>query len=335
MLLVFIILRYRRRRRRDSRGAYDGRYGDSRKEERPGSSGSYNSMANVASRDVKDRAAIMSPDSETTKVGGLSRANTVVDRSSAGRGGGGGDQWELLSQPSGNPLPKLGITRKPAGEALTANYAVSTAAERKPLKLAEPPPAKKKGLLAGAVGGGGNNGNNGNNNKNNNNNNNNNTKVIDDDINNKPGSGGATTGGTTWSVFPKVDPDPKGVLAAAAQREVRRGSGPQSAANLQKWLQTAVEVSPFGPLDSKSGGPGAPGVGAGADGGNNNTNNNETRKGAPPPNRMSEAKWPLQEGQEPGLAYAETPTVSTAAVARSVSLKGVGVGLPGKPRKVN
>lgn len=333
MLLVFIILRYRRRRRRDGQDGYDGRYGNNRNEERPGSSGSYNSMANVASRDVKDRAVIMSPDSETTKVGGLSRANTVVERSSAGRGG--GDQWELLSQPSGNPLPKLGITRKPAGEALTANYAVSTAAERKPLKLAEPPPAKKKGLLAGAGGGGGGGGNNDNkgNNKTNNNNNNS-TKIIDDDMNNKPGSGGATTGGTTWSVFPKVDPDPKGVLTAAAQREVRRGSGPQSAANLQKWLQTAVEVSPFGPLDSKSGGPGAPGVGAGIDGGNNN-NNNEMRKGALPPNRMTEVKWPLQEGQEPGLAYAETPTVSTAAVARSVSLKGVGVGLPGKPRKVN
>lgn len=362
MLLVFIILRYRRRRRRDSRVPYDGRYGNDRGggKERPGSSGSYNSMANVgAGRDVKDRDLILSPDSGTTKVGGLSRANTVVGGgSSSGRGGGGGgDQWELLSQPSGNPLPKLGVTRRPAGEALTANYAVSAAAERKPLKLAEPPPAKKKGLLAGAgagagVGGGGNN----DNNNNNNNNNNNSTKAVDDDDNmnnnnnnNKPGSsGGATTGGTTWSVFPKVDPDPKGVLAAAAQREVtRRGSGQQSAANLQKWLQTAVEVSPFGPLDSKSGGPAgavpAPAAatatttvggvgGGGAEGGGGSGGGSETRKGAPPPNRMSEVKWPLQGGQEPGLAYAETPTVSTAAVARSVSLKGVG--LPGKPRKV-
>lgn len=311
---MFIILRYRRKRRRDGDGENYGAYGGGK--ERPGTRGSYNSMAEEGNRDVKERpsATMMSPDSGTTKVGGLTRTNTLASPQR-------GDAWELLSQPTadlpppkGGALSKLGVVRKPAGEAFTTNYAVTQDAERKPLKLAEPPPAKKKGLPGGGPGGGGGN---------------------DDDYgdNNKPSSGGASTGGTTWSVFPKVDPDPKGVLAAAAQREVRPGST-QQAASLQKWLQTAVTVSPFGPLDSRTGPPGARA---------NNAPGSTTTKGAPPPSRMSEVKWPLQGGvlqgegeQEParevGLAYAETPTVSTAAVARSVSMKGIG--LPGKARKI-
>lgn len=304
MLLVFIILRYRRRRRRERDGENYGAYGE---KERPGTRGSYNSMAGVGNTDVKERPSVMmSPDSGTTKVGGLSRTNTMA---SAQRG----DAWELLSQPTAEPLPKLGILRKPTGEALTTNYAVSKEAERKPLKLAEPPPAKKKGLPGGGTGGGGSSG------------------GYDDDAN-KLGSGEASTGGTTWSVFPKVDPDPKGLLVAAAQREVRPGST-QQAASLQKWLQSAVTVSPFGPLDSRTG-PGAGTASATAA-------PPITTKGAPPPNRISEVKWPLQEGQgqgqgqDAGLAYAETPTVGTAALARSVSVKGMkGMGLPGKPRKL-
>lgn len=341
MLLVFIILRYRRKKQRGGDGEDYGAYGGGGAKERPGTSRSYNSMAEDAGgRDVKARPSdMMSPDSGTTKVGGLTRTNTLASTQPQG------DAWELLSQPTPeDPLPKLGVVREPAGEALTTNYAVTKEVDRKPLKLAEPPLAKKKSFpSAGGAGGGDNNDNNADNYYNNNINNNN----INNN-NNKPGSSGAGTGGTTWSVFPKVDPDPKGLLAAAAQREVRPGST-QQAASLQKWLQSAVTVSPFGPLDSKTGP-------AGRSGPNANANANasvvaaesRTAKGAPPPSRMSEIRWPLPGGQGPrpqqqqqqqqlqtqevGLAYAETPTVSTAAIARSVSMKGIG--LPGKARKI-
>lgn len=315
VFLVYIILRYRRKKRRD-RDNY-GDYGG----DRPGTRGSYNSMADGGARDLKERpSAMLSP--STTRVGGLTRTNTLASAQNNKNTTNNNNNWEVISQPpTADPLPKLGVVRRPTGEALSTNYATSKAAERKPLKLAEPPPARKKGGAAarGAAGDG------------------------NDDYD-KPGSGGASTGGTTWSVFPKVDPDPKGVLAAAAQRELRPGST-QQAASLQKWLSTAVTVSPFGPLDSDSGPSQRPSNGNNNTGNNinNNSNNNVTSKGAAAPGRMSEVKWPLQGGQDEvgGLAYAETPTVSTAAVARSVSVKsgratgvGMGMGLPGKARKI-
>lgn len=285
ILLVFIILRYKRNKRRsrnrnddDNSGGY---YGDEKqrprtRDQRPAS---YNSMVGAA-RDVKDL-----PRSPSTNTDfGLGTGTTRV-------GSPPGQQQQQQA-----PLPKLGILRKATGASNTTNRgggeALSTdylrradSTDRKPvmtaMKLSEPPPAKQKKAM------------------------------TSNNANTNDGSGAAVL-----RVFPKVDPDPKGLLSVPQQQQqgAPRPGSEQQAENLQKWLSTAT-VSPFGPLDDTAG----PKVGPG-------------------PSRLAQSSsssvWPLQE---PMTAYLETPTVETATVARSMSgskgnVKGV-MGLPANPRR--
>lgn len=204
----------------------------------------------------------------------------------------------------GERLSKLGITRRPTGEALTTDYVQRAGSVRKPVvTLADPPaPAKKKKAEDG-----------------------------------EDGSTSKTTATTpTWSVFPKIDPEPKGTLQLKTVREESPTQRPPSSGGttLQAWLRTAA-TSPFATATSSKGAPGPKRISK----------------------RMSEIKWPLQgNSASNGLGRSATDASSrysqatvaeggdipvvmvrdnpAAAGSPRVVAGGRGPGLPGSVKKV-
>lgn len=267
LIIILLVLRYRRKKRRereaqaeDARGKMNDDGGS-----RPGTSGSYNSMT-AAPRDLKDQALMTGSTAvaaaperfQNVRIVDVSRngSKNSATRVGAGGGGGGGTAAATTtttikggaarSKPEsflGERLSRLGITRRPTGEAFTTDYVQRADSVRKPvITLADPPAAAKK-----------------------------------DQQQQDYGASSKTT--PTFSVFPKIDPDPKGTMLKTVREESRP---PSSGAALQAWLQTA-EISPFGPLEpppAKT---------------SDNNNNEPTSKGAPGPARLTEVKWPLQD----------------------------------------
>lgn len=224
-------------------------------------------MAN-APRDVKDQALMTGSTAVATaperyqsvRIVDVSRngSKNASARGGTGGGGGGGSKAPRSKPESflGERLSRLGITRRPTGEALTTDYVQHADNTRKPvMTLADPPAAKER--------------------------------KAEKEQDNK------TT--PTFSVFPKIDPDPKGTLLKTVREESRP---PSTGATLQAWLQTA-EISPFGPLEAPPAKQSsAPLV----------NNNDPTSKGAPEPARLAEVKWPLQDG---GSGVRRSPTDAT------------------------
>lgn len=313
IVIVLIVLRYRRKKKdrrerelqRDRAGSggsgrYYGanKYGRNRPE-------SYNSMAdNVARRPEKEK-----------NIPAFSPPSPAINNNSREH----------------NQHPARGMesnTLEPAGEAITVNYARNIKAkDRKPVKLSDPPPAKPKKSIA-------------------------NEDLVsdlsdDDDDNNNNDDGNNTGDSGKFNLFPKVDPSPKLPLrsprtprrAAAAgapqqpqQQTDRPNSNLQTPVNLQKWLQNAASVSPFGPLD----------------GGKSQAK--KPAGGLPGNVRLSDVKWPLQDSgptrsdSNGGMAVQSVVgSVSGPAVIRNneaaktvgtrPSIK-VGMGLPGPMRKL-
>lgn len=296
------------------RGGGGGYYGGGDK--RPES---YNSMADSMAMfggGVQEKKLpLMSPESDTTKVGGLSRMGTTTSRVMEGNNGNNDGRYNKQQNNTTTTGPS-----EPTGKAITVNYARNVKqSDWKPIKLSDPPPAKpKKAKLSVPITAAANN----------------NDNIVsdddDDERSNNPGDSGK------WNLFPKVDPSPKrasrsllnpfaGKQASAAaakaatttqdaQKQVagRPNSSLQTPVNLQKWLQTATTVSPFGPLDNNDSSsnnqrPQAanPPAGGGREGG----------RGLPASVRLSEVKWPLQD--------------STSGPVRSESNGGMAAGTRG------
>lgn len=321
VLVVILILRYRRKRRNDNRnrerewnrGMTAGgveKFSGRRPE-------SYNSMeANMTRGDVTEKEPPMfSPESDTTKVGGVSRIGTSTSRMAEGYGG--GDNNGYNSQ--GTRGEGGDIARKPTGEAITVNYARSIKySDRKPVKLSDPPPAKPKKSSTTTA------------------------NISSEDEDNNVNENNTTPGDSgKWNLFPKVDPSPKRSSrslvnpfgrqqqptpravttttdAAQTQQPGAEAPGrPPTVVNLQAWLQTA-SVSPFGPLgdENNTNGPSAAvngGRGAGA--------------GLPARVRLSEVKWPLQDsGNGPTRSDSTSTVAGGAAGGTSFSTRMVGTG---------
>lgn len=277
---MILFLRYRRKRRDRDDGAGDNR---------PRTAGSYNSMEDRVYEDKKDMPTL-SAGTETTKFGILTPDyhSSRYDGPGVALGDPGGGK-SSIEKPRAQPLTRLGLSRQPSGEAISTNYVrTSSLKNRKPVLISDPPPARPKTPQEGG-----------------------NKK---DNAKDGSGSSGTVNGG--WSIFPKADPDPKGLTATTAQPPL-----PSAAANLQNWLSAAA-VSPFGPLDSKSG----PGVASGP---------SATVKGAPAPKRLTATKWPLQddnpkEGTDPSAygtsgAKPDIAVVKQNAAEKSVEVKGTGL----------
>lgn len=306
-------------------GYYGGEKSNERRRE------SYNSMANTVARgDIKEKEPpMLSPESDTTKVGGMSGIGAAMSRATRGNSDDGGYNRSATAE--------KGIAQsKSAGEAITVNYARSVKKkDRKPvIKLSDPPPAKpKKTATATAPAA------------------DLNTVSDDDDDDKTPGDSGK------WNLFPKVDPSPKrasrplltnpfakqapkaaATTAASAQPQQppaaatsatnRTNSNSQGPVSLQKWLQTAA-VSPFGPLTTDPPQP------------------QRTGRGLPGSVRLSEVKWPLQDDGLPtrsdsngggvgGERMAEQVVIVKSNEAAKVVPRPsmVGVGLPGPARKL-
>lgn len=347
VLVVFIVLRYRRKRqdRRDrdrerdrdrgmSTGGSGGGGGYYGGEKRPNS---YNSMADTMARgNIREKELTMfSPESETTKVGGLS-SRTMTESNNGNNIGGYNTQANNMTGARG---PTTTTSEQlAAGEAITTNYARNVKAkERKPLKLSDPPPAKPKKAAKPKP----------------------TTPAVSsddegDDDKTPPSDSGK------WNLFPKIDPSPRrasrplqnpfakqtaaaagGAKAMTTDTLQRPNSSLSTPLNLQKWLERATAVSPFGPLDN-----------------NNNNNNNSSSSRQRPPSktgglpgsvRLSEVKWPLQDsgpmrsesnggmttttttGSSGGSGQA-VPVVKNNEAARTVPKPSMG--LPGPMRKL-
>lgn len=272
LIIILCVLRYRRKKRREREGQAEDARGKMNDDDgsRPGTSGSYNSMT-AAPRDLKDQALMTGSTAvaaaperfQSVRIVDVSRNGSKNSATRVGAGGGGGGAAAAAaatttttikggaarSKPEsflGERLSRLGITRRPTGEAFTTDYVQRADSVRKPvITLADPPAAAKK------------------------------------DQQQDYGASSKTT--PTFSVFPKIDPDPKGTMLKTVREESRP---PSSGAALQAWLQTA-EISPFGPLEPPPA--------------KTSDNNNEpTSKGAPGPARLTEVKWPLQDRSSAG-----------------------------------
>lgn len=283
LLIILCVLRYRRKKRREREGqAEDARGKLDNDGSRPGTSGSYNSMT-AGTRDLKDQALMTGSTAvaaaperfQSVRIVDVSRNGSKNSSTRVGAGGGGTAAATAAtttttikggtarSKPEsflGERLSRLGITRRPTGEAFTTDYVQRADSVRKPvINLADPPAAAAK---------------------------------KDQQQQQDYGASSKTT--PTFSVFPKIDPDPKGTMLKTVREESRP---PSSGAALQAWLQTA-EISPFGPLEPP---PAKTSGGGGATDMTNNTNYNEsTSKGAPGPARLTEVKWPLQDSSSNG-----------------------------------
>lgn len=361
ILVVLLVLRYRRKKRNNRDQYRDGDRSTSAASGRSGGGGyygggekrpeSYNSMADsmvMFGDGVQEKKVpLMSPESDTTKVGGLSRMGTTTSRAMEGNNGNSEGRY---NKQQNNTTASTGPS-EPTGEAITVNYVRNVKqSDRKPIKLSDPPPAKpKKAKMSApttaAV-----------------NNNNIVSDDEDDERDNPPGDSGK------WNLFPKVDPSPKRVSRShlnpfagkqassaaakaattttkdAQQQQVagRPNSSLQTPLNLQKWLQTATTMSPFGPLDN-----------------NDKSSNNDQRaqaanptagggRGRLPANvRLSEVKWPLQDNGTSGPTRSESNGGMTAGtrggdsgqvvVRNNNAAKTVPkpvVGLPGPVRKL-
>lgn len=204
-------------------------------------------------------------------------------KNSAARGGGGGTAPR--SKPEsflGERLSRLGITRRPTGEALTTDYVQPADSVRKPvMTLADPPPGKERK----------------------------NGKEQQD-----LGAGSKTT--PTFSVFPKIDPDPKGTMLKTVREESSRP--PSTGATLQAWLQTA-EISPFGPLE--------PPPAKQQQQQQSSKDDEQTSKGAPGPARLTEVKWPLQDGSPDGGDASDRFSLATSTAAPAVERGNIPVAL--------
>lgn len=257
---------------------------------RPGTSGSYNSMTGAA-RDTKDPPPMTGTTAVTT---GPERFQSVriVDVSRNGSKNSATNAAGARSKPEsflGERLSKLGITRRPAGEALTTNYVQHAGSGRKPVvTLADPPPplplpskqAKRE---------------------------------------QEPGASSKTITTPTFSVFPKVDPDPKGThMLKTVREEDQQRPTSSGAATLQAWLQTAT-ISPFGPLEPP---PAKPSAVAAVDKNNNNNSNAPMSKGAPGPKRLSEVKWPLQESSTSGGGLGRSATDASSRYSQATVTEG-------------
>lgn len=283
LIIILCVLRYRRKKRRereaqaeDARGKMNDDGGS-----RPGTSGSYNSMT-AAPRDLKDQALMTGSTAvaaaperfQSVRIVDVSRNGSKNSATRVGAGGGGGVAVATTtttikgggarSKPEsflGERLSRLGITRRPTGEAFTTDYIQRADSVRKPvITLADPPAAAKK-----------------------------------DQQQQQQDYGASNKTTPTFSVFPKIDPDPKGTMLKTVREESRP---PSSGAALQAWLQTA-EISPFGPLEPPP-----------AKTSDSNNNNEPTSKGAPGPARLTEVKWPLQDSSGSGVKRSATDASS-------------------------
>ncbi|KAJ4408042.1 hypothetical protein N0V82_009781 [Gnomoniopsis sp. IMI 355080] len=294
LIIILLVLRYRRRKRREREAQAER--GSFNNGPRPGTSSSYNSMA-AAPRDVKDQA-LMTGSTAVATAPERFQSVRIVDvsrngsKNSVARGGGGGGGTAPRSKPEsflGERLSRLGITRRPTGEALTTDYVQPADSVRKPvMTLADPPAAKERR-----------------------------NETEQQDL----GASSKTT--PTFSVFPKIDPDPKGTMLKTVREESSRP--PSTGATLQAWLETA-EISPFGPLEPP---PAKQQSSSSATTLVDNNNRDQTSKGAPGPSRLTEVKWPLQDGSPDGGGASDrfSQATSTAAAAPAVEHGNIPVAL--------
>lgn len=305
IMIVLLVLRYRRKRRREREiQAEDARGGSMHKGPRPGTSGSYSSLETmtVAPRDVKDPPPMTGSTAvATSTVPERFQSVRIVDVSRNGSKNSATTRARTKPESFlGERLSRLGITRRPTGEALTTDYVQRADSVRKPVQSFmsdDSPPAPQQASR----------------------------KEPPDPF----GASNKTT--PTFSVFPKIDPDPKGTHMLKTVREEERQSRPPSSGKaLQEWLQTA-EISPFGPLEP----PPAKLSSAVVD--------NNARKAA-------EVKWPLQESRaspdslgrsrtDASERSSQVGTIPVAMVRENPAAAGTpqvmrGPGLPGSVRKV-
>lgn len=258
VIVVIIFLRLRRKKRRDREAAemYN---------RRP----SYNSMeAPLVTRDVK----VVGPETPTP------RASAALSRFTSKTTVVGGSEPEKQQE----PLPKLGIKRKPTGGSSSSNngYATRLTGDRAPVRLAEPPPARKKAQQPRAayngIGGSSS------------------SAKQSNGFNSDEGDGSGSS--ASLRVFPKTDPDPRGLayLKARSAAAAEQPAGNIDNLRLSGWLQTAVNVSPFGPLERSRGNESEESSSSASSrngGGGVGSNNNA----APPSNKRGPSlQWPLQ-----------------------------------------